>query len=215
MALVLALPAVLDAVAAPSPETLDRVVASFGNVAITQSDLEREYRFELFLDGQWPAPAPDAATLERVRERLTYQKLLVLEEVPSPPEPAELEKSAGEALHKLRQRFGREEDFRAALRSLDMDEPRLIQRLAEQEWVLRMIEQRLRPAAAPAPGEVETYYRETFAPEYVRRTHAPAPAPGEVEGQIREILVQKKIDQLLVRWLEELKSSHRVNFHSF
>jgi hypothetical protein len=191
------------------------VVASFGNVAITQSDLEREYCFERFLDGQWPAPPPDAATLERVRERLTFQKLLVVEESANPLEPAELEKSASEPLNKLRQRFSREEDFQAALRSLDMDEPGLIQHLAEQQRILRMIDQRLRPAATPTPGEVETYYRETFVPEYVRRTDAATPALAEVEGQIREILVQKKIDQLLVTWLEELKSSRRVKFHSF
>jgi hypothetical protein len=34
-------------------EILDRVVASIGDVAITQSDLEREYRLERFLDGQF------------------------------------------------------------------------------------------------------------------------------------------------------------------
>ena len=54
-------------------EILDRVVASIGDVVITQSDVEREYRLERFLDGQWPAPPPDRKTLEQVRERLTNQ----------------------------------------------------------------------------------------------------------------------------------------------
>jgi len=61
-------------------EILDRVVASTGEVAITQSDVEREYRLERFLDGQWPAPPPDSKTLEQVGERLTEQKLLLEEE---------------------------------------------------------------------------------------------------------------------------------------
>ena len=39
-------------------EVLDRVVASIGEVAITRSDVEREYRLERFLDGQWPPPPP-------------------------------------------------------------------------------------------------------------------------------------------------------------
>jgi len=34
-----------------------------------------------------------------------------------------------------------------------------------------------------------------------------------VEGQIQEILVQKKINQLLADWLEELRPSHRVYFY--
>jgi uncharacterized Zn finger protein len=37
----------------------------------------------------------------------------------------------------------------------------------------------------------------------------------EVQGQIREILAQKKIDELLASWLEELKPSRRVRFYSF
>ena len=60
----------------PAAQTLDRVVASIGNVAITASDVEQEYRFERFLDAQWPAPPPNSATLADAREHLTYQMLL-------------------------------------------------------------------------------------------------------------------------------------------
>ena len=86
-------------------EILDRVVASIGDVAITQSDVEREYRLERFLDGQWPAPPPDSKKLEQVRERLTDQKLLLEEETQDSCHDAALEKTAAEELDGVRKRF--------------------------------------------------------------------------------------------------------------
>lgn len=207
--------AALSTARSASAETLDRVVASIENIAITQSDVEREYRFEHFPDARWPPPPPDGAALEQVCKRLTYQKLLALEEGTNPPEAADLANAAAERLASIRKGFGPEEDFQAALRTLGMGERELLERIAEQQRILRLIDQRLRPAAVLTVPEIETYYRETFVPEYTRRNVGPAPTLAEVETQIREILVEKKIDQLLGKWLEELASSRRVRFHSF
>src|SRR5689334_15268215 len=82
-------------------ETLDRVVASVGNLAITSTDVAQEYRFERFLDGQWPPPPPSAATLASAREHLTYQVLLTREESPAPEDKAASEKSAAARLAAL------------------------------------------------------------------------------------------------------------------
>jgi hypothetical protein len=196
-------------------EILDRVVASIGDVAITRSDVEHEYRLERFLDGQWPPPPPDSKTLEQARERLTYQKLLLEEETQELSRDAALEKTAAEQLDGVRKRFPSEQDYQSALHSLHMDEQQILTTLVEQQRILRIVEQQLRPAAALATTDVESYYRDVFIPEYTRTHGLPVPPLTEVEGQIQEILVQKKIDQLLASWLEELKPSRRVRFHSF
>jgi hypothetical protein len=196
-------------------EILDRVVASIGDVAITQSDVEREYRLERFLDGQWPPPPPDSKTLEQARERLTYQKLLLEEETQDLSRDAALEKTAAEELDGARKRFPSEQDYQSALHSLHMDENQILSALVDQQRILRIVDQRLRPAAALGTTDVESYYRDVFTPEYTRKHGPPVPPLTEVEGQIQEILVQKKIDQLLASWLEELKPSRRARFHSF
>jgi len=196
-------------------EVLDRVVASIGDVAITQSDVECEYRLERFLDGQWPPPPADGKTLDQARERLVYQKLLLEEETQDLSRLPTLEKTAGEELDGLRKRFPSEQDYRSALQSLHMDEKQILTTLIDQQRILRIIEEQLRPAAAPGTPEVESYYRDVFTPEYTRTHSPPVPSLTEVEGQIREILAQKKIDQLLASWLEELKPSRRVHFYSF
>jgi len=199
----------------PRAEVLDRVVASIGEVAITQSDVEREYRLERFLDGQWPAPAPDSKTLEQVRERLTDQKLLLEEETPDPARDAALEKTAAEELGAVRKRFSSEADYQSALQALHMDEKQILATLVEQQRILRLVDQRLRPAAGPSPAEIESYYHDVFAPEYNQTHGATVPPLTEVQGQIQEILVQKRINELLASWLEELTPSRRRRFHSF
>ncbi len=205
-----------SAAVSSAQEVLDRVVASVGSVAITAREVEHEYRFERFLDGQWPPPAPDAVTLNHVREHLTYQILLKREENPETDIQEESEKSAAERLALLRKGFTHPEDFQAALHDLGMTEPEVAQRIAQEEQTLRLIDQRLRPAASPSDDEVADYYRRTFVPEFQKKNGgAEAPPLSEVEDQIREVLIQKRINELLDQWIEELKPTSRVRFHSF
>ena len=196
-------------------ETLDRVVASIGNVALTASDVEQEYRFELFRNGQTPATPPDLATLERVRDRLIDERLLAEEAEAENIERADLPRQAAETLIEVRKKYPSVEAFQSALQVLGTSEGEVLSRLEDQASVLRLIDQRLRPAAWVERTEIEAYYHETFVPEYARHAVGPAPALEEVESQIREILVQQKIDQLLATWLQELKASRRVGLHSF
>jgi hypothetical protein len=196
-------------------ETVDRVVASIGNAALTASDVEQEYRFELFLNGPSPSAPLDSATRERVRERLIDQKLLAGEAAAENVDRADLPQQAAEALAELRKKYPGEEAFQTALRTIEMDEREVLKRLEDHVFVLRIINQRLRPTAWVERLEIEAYYAKTFAPEYIRRAAGPAPALAEVENQIREILVQEKIDQLLATWLDELKASRQVKLHSF
>ena len=197
-------------------QTLDSVVASIGNHAITTSDVEKEYQFERFLDAQWPAPPPDAAALASAREHLTYQTLLTQEENPGPAEKAESEKSAAERLAALRKEYARPQDFERALKGLGMTETEVLARIAQQELMLRVVDERLRPAAAPSEEDVAAYYRSTFVAEFQKKNHgAAAPPLSEVEGQIQEILIQKRINELLDQWIEELKPTTDVRFHSF
>ena len=197
-------------------QTLDRVVASIGLVAITASDVEQEYRFERFLDAQWPAPPPNSTALADAREHLTYQVLLTGEENPGPADRAESEKSAAERLAALHKEYAHPEDFARALKDLGMTETEVGARIAQQELMLRLVDQRLRPTASPSDEEISGYYRSTFVPEFQKQNGgAAAPPLSEVEGQIREVLIQKRINELLDQWIEELKPTTNVRFHSF
>lgn len=193
-------------------------MASIDNHAITLSDVEREYGFELFLEGQAPRRVPDGKILREVRDRLIDQELLEEESAAENPLPATPSKNAAEELSVVRKKFSSEEAYQSALRSLrelGMDEQEILARLSEHDRILAMIDRRLRPAAWVEASEVEEYYQKTFLPEYARRNPSPAPALAKVESQIREILTQRKMDPLLTAWLAELSSGHQVGIHSF
>jgi len=195
--------------------TLDRVVASVDNVAITRSDVENAYRFELFLNSQVTQVAPEKATLELVRDRLIDQ-LVLLREADAEGIPAvDSPDTSAEELAAIRKKFGSDPAFQSALGSLGLDEQEVLGRLRDRQRILQLIDQRLRPSAQVEPADIEAYYQKTFVPELARRGTASAPPLAEVESQIREIITQKKIDQLLAAWLENLKQSHRVSVHPF
>ena len=202
------------AVGVVSRETIDRVVASVDNAAITQSEVETEYRIEVFLEeGRLPVAPPGAATFGRVRDHLIDQTLLVQEAASQQTEPGAFRDLAEQRLADIRKKCTTDAAFHSDLRSLGIDERQLLERLEEQERVLRLIDQRMRPLVSVEHDEIGAYYRETFLPEYVRHYKGPAPVLGDVENQIREILVQKKIDQQLEAWLKELRSNHRVKLY--
>jgi hypothetical protein len=200
---------------AAQSETLDRVVASVDNIAITRSDVESAYRLELFLNSKVTEIAPDLATLELVRDRQIDQLLLLREADAESIAAADSPDTSAEGLAAIRKKFGSEVAFQSALRSLDLDEKKAVDRLRDRQRILRLIDQRLRPSAQVEPSDIEAYYQKTFVRELARRGTASVPPLTEVESQIREILTQKRIDQLLAAWLENLKLSHRVCVHPF
>lgn len=123
-------------------------------------------------------------------------------------------KDAEDTLKSVREKFSDPTAYRKALTSLGMTEPQVLQRLELYERTLQMINNRLRPAAVPDPNEVDTYYKNTFVPEYAKAHGGPPPSLDNVREQIREILVQKKMNGLLDNWLDRLKSTHRVTIQT-
>jgi len=185
-------------------QTLDRVVGAVGNIAITASEVDAEYRLELFLGGKASADKPDAGALNQVRQRM-IDRILLEEEVRAdgikvpPDDPA-----VAARLSEARKKYRSDEAFAAALKNLGMNAEALKSVLAEEEAILRLIDQRLRPQAVVEPAEIEAYYRDTLVPS-LRKGNQPTPPLTEVENRIREILVQQKVDSLLDEWLKRLR----------
>lgn len=195
-------------------ETLNSVVASVGDDAITQRDVIEEYRFERFLDGETPAGEPTPQETKDALSRLISQKLLAEQMQRSEGSSKDGTKNAEDTLKSVREKFHDPSTYREALQSLGMTEPQVLQRLELYEHTLQMINNRLRPAAMPDPNEVEAYYKNTFVPEYAKAHGGPPPPLDDVREQISEILVQKKMNGLLDNWLDRLKSTHRVTIHA-
>jgi peptidyl-prolyl cis-trans isomerase SurA len=195
-------------------ETLNSVVASVGDEAITQRDVVEEYRFERFLDGKTPVDEPTPQESKDALSRLISQRLLAEQMQRSEGSSKDGIKNAEDTLKSVREKFSDPSAYREALKALGMTEPQVLQRLGLYQRTLQMINSRLRPAAMPDPNEVEDYYKNTFVPEYAKAHGGPPPPLEDVREQISEILVQKKMNVLLDNWLDRLKSTHRVTVHA-
>jgi hypothetical protein len=192
--------------------TLDRVVAALDGAAITQSDVEQEYKLESFLEtGRVSDTAPPHdATFERVLDRLIDQRLLARELLAEGLESLDVERAVTRRFEDIRKKVPSDQAFHFALRSLDMDKDQLHSKLQEQERIVQMIDRRLRPDAKPTDSEIEAYYRTTFMPEFSKHGGGSPPPLAEVESQITEILVQKRIGDLMDSWIKQLRSTHRI-----
>ena len=192
-------------------QTLDRVVASVGKTAITESDVVREYRLEQFLDnGRVPAGRPGPEQMKTLRSRLVDQKLLELESSDPLSDDDPSAEGARERLTRLERKFPDEAAFQSALQPLGITKQQLIARLTAQQRILHIVDKRLRPGAAVSSNEIKDYYQRTLLPELARRGNRNPPPLPAVDAKIREVLVQKKMNQLLAAWLSQLRAEHDV-----
>ena len=57
---------------------------------------------------------------------------------------------------------------------------------------------------------IESYYREKFVPQ-LKQNGSGEVALADVSGKIRELLTQEKVNELLVSWLQTLRSESKVS----
>jgi hypothetical protein len=194
-------------------QTVDRIAVSIGNIAITQSEIEQELRFEQFMDGQSQSQEPDAAQLAAARDRLLKQTLLSLEAEAEGTESSALAEEASRLLDQVRKLYPDVARYQAALAGTSLTQDQAVQRLMTHVRSLRLINLKLRPNAWVERPEIEAFYEKKFVPEYGQR--GVPPPIEEVENEIREILLEQKVDQLLDEWLKEIEGSRRVKFHAY
>ena len=75
--------------------------------------------------------------------------------------------------------------------------------------VQRLVDARLRPAVEIDSKSVKAYYRDQFVPKLKQAGTSEVPLT-EVSAKIRELLTQQKVSELLVSWLQTLRSEGQV-----
>jgi peptidyl-prolyl cis-trans isomerase SurA len=183
-------------VAPAAAEIIDRIIATVNGHAILESELEDSIRVQRLMS---PGANVDReAELERLIDRALIQQQMDRSSVAA---PSETEVSA--RLAELRaqvQPNGDDAAWTALLSSYALSEQDLRSYIALQLSVLRFVELRFRPSVYVSDKDVEQYYQQSFVPE-MRRGSAEPPPLREVSARIRELIVQQRVDDLLVQWL--------------
>ncbi len=203
------LPALLLAQQTTQNQTVqDRVVATVGDQVILESDVEEILNT---LQAQFPSNGQNLQALrQQVLEELINQKLLYLEALKDTSihvTPQEVEQAMDQQIQQLEQSMGKE-NFEAQLRQEGLTRQSLKdqyrERVKEQLYIQKLIDQRLRPRVVVTPDEVRRFYEEKKdslpeRPAMVQLQHILIqikPSPAQVEK------ARKKAENLYQRLLK-------------
>lgn len=196
--------------AALAGEVIDRIVATVNGRIILQSDLDEALSYEAVLNGRSLGQFTDDDR-RAVLDRLIDQELLG-EQTKS----ADLQQAREEAAKRVAearrqyQEAATDAGWRAILARYHLTEGELLDHVQRQIELMRLVDARLRPGIQIDSKSIEAYYRDKFVPQ-LRQSGAGQVPLADVSAKIRELLTEQKVSELLVSWLQTLRSESDVH----
>ena len=192
-------------------EVIDRIVATVNGHIILQSDWDDALRYEALLNGR---ALNDFTAEDRraVLDRLIDQELLG-EQMKSASFKHCTEAEAAARLAEARKQYreaATDEGWRSVLARLQLAEKDLLAHVQTQVDLMRLVDAHLRPTVQIDSKTVEAYYQDKFVPQ-LKQSGASEVSLADVSGKIRELLTQEKVNELLVSWLQTLRSESKVS----
>jgi peptidyl-prolyl cis-trans isomerase SurA len=191
-------------------QVIDRIVATVNGHIILQSDWDEALCYEALLNGRAMTEFSDDDR-RAVLDRLIDQELLG-EQIKSAYFQHASEAEAAARVADARKQYPEaetDEGWRSMLSKLGLSEKDLAAHVQQQIDLMRLVDARLRPAVQIDSKSVEAYYREKFVPQ-LKQPAGDTP-PADVAAQIRELLTEEKVNELMVSWLQSLRSESKVS----
>jgi peptidyl-prolyl cis-trans isomerase SurA len=192
-------------------EVVDRIVATVNGRVILQSDLDEALCYDALLTGRSLADFTDddrRATLDR----LIDQELL-REQMKSADFRHATDTEVSARIADARKQYPQaitDDSWRSLLTRYHISEKELFAHVRQQIDVMRLVDARLRPAVQIDTKSIEAYYRDQFVPKLKQSGAFEVPLT-EVAAKIRELLTEEKVSEMLVSWLQTLRSEGQVH----
>jgi hypothetical protein len=139
------------------------------------------------------------------QELLTEQ--MQITQVPAVPE-SEVAQRLSE-VRKLYAGAEKDEVWQSLLKQSGITEAGLRSRLEAQIRLNHLVDVRLRPSINIDSTSIESYYNEELLPR-LRSAGAKQVPLAEVTPEIKQVLTEQKLNQLLVAWLQTLRTSSTI-----
>jgi hypothetical protein len=198
------------ALSAQAGDVLDRIVATINNHIILQSEWQDAVRYEAFVAGR-PLDQVQAADRKAALDHLIDQELL-REQMRSSGFPHAATEDVEKSIQEIRKRYAGAETeaaWQAALQRYGLTENELRKRVALQVDLMGLVDARLRPNVIIDSKSIESYYNQELLPQ-LRQSGAEQVPLAEVTPKIKELLTQQKMNQMLVAWLQDLRSGSEI-----
>lgn len=195
---------------ASAGEVIDRIVATVNGRIILQSDLDEALSYEAVLSGRALGQFSEDER-RSVLDRLIDQELL-REQMKSAEFQHASEAEVAARVAEARKQYpeaATDEGWQALLAKFHLSQKDLEAHVGQQIDLLRLVDARLRPTVQIDSKTIEAYYREKFVPQLKQSGGSEVPL-AEVTAKIRELLTEQKVNELLVSWLQTLRSESAV-----
>jgi hypothetical protein len=206
---------IASAVPAAVAEIVDRIVATVNGQIILQSDWEDALKYQAFVDARafdQLSPEDRKAALDRlIDQELLREQMHATDFQHATP------REIAERIQEIRKQYPdavTPEGWQATLARYGFTEETLEQHVALQTDLLRLIDARLRPNITIDSKSIESYYDQEFVPQLHQSGGEAAPL-SEVTPQIKELLTQEKMNELLIAWLQTLRSGSEIRTEPF
>jgi peptidyl-prolyl cis-trans isomerase SurA len=209
VALVLFIGAVVPS--ARAGQVIDRIVATVNGNIILQSDWDEGQRYEALLNGRALNQFTDDDR-RAVLDRLIDQELLG-EQMKSASFQHASESEAAARVAEARKQYpeaATDEGWKLVLSRYGLAEKDLVTHVQQQIDLMRLVDAHLRPAVQIDSKTIEAYYREKFVPQLKQSLVAEVPS-ADVAAKIRELLTQEKVNELMISWLQSLRSESKLS----
>jgi peptidyl-prolyl cis-trans isomerase SurA len=197
--------------AAWAGDVIDRIVAVVNGHIILQSDWDEALSYEALLDHRDVGQFTDEDR-RGVLDRLIDQELLG-EQMKSASFQHASESEVSDRVEEARKQYpeaATEDGWGAVLARFGLSEKDLMAHVEQQIDLMRLVDAHLRPAVQIDSKTVEAYYREKFVPQ-LKQSIVEAVPSTDVAAKIRELLTQQKVNELMVSWLQSLRSESKVS----
>ena len=196
---------------AAAGEVIDRIVAKVNGHIILQSDWNDALRYEALLSARPLAQFTDDDR-RAVLDRLIDQELLGEQMKSALFQHATEDEAAAQVAEarKLYPEAATGEGWQAVLDKFGLTEKALAAHVRQQIDLMRLVDAHLRPAVQIDSKSIEAYYRDKFVPQ-LKQSGGTDVALADVSTKIRELLTQEKVNELMVAWLQSLRSESKVS----
>jgi peptidyl-prolyl cis-trans isomerase SurA len=192
-------------------QVIDRIIATVNGHVVLQSDWDEALCYEALLTNRTLTQFSDDDR-RAVLDRLIDQELL-REQMKSADFPHATDAEVAARVAEARKQYPQatsSDAWQALLAQYHLAERDLLAHVRQQIDVMRLVDARLRPAVEIDSKSIEEYYRDQFVPKLKQSGASEVPL-AEVSAKIRELLTEQKVSELLVSWLQTLRSEGQVN----
>jgi len=193
-------------------EVIDRIVATVNGNVILQSDWDEALCYEALLSHRALSQFTDDER-RAVLDRLIDQELLG-EQMKSAYFQHAAESEAAARVVDARKQYpeaSTPEGWQSVLSHFGLTEKDLTAHAQQQIDLMRLVDAHLRPAVQIDSKTIEAYYREKFVPQ-LKQSGAGEVSLADVSGKIRELLTEERVNELMVSWLQTLRSESKLSF---